>query len=129
MDRETFQSGLLQIKPREIWCSFQPNGSGSPTLYAAGSRGVASVARSSAGKFLITLRDAFSKRGPVSVAIEHASDATDLTTQFAGFGNLGTSSAATITVRVKQGSTSKDLTLASTTWVHVCAHFEDSSEA
>ena len=128
-DRETFTQRGYQLKPTIVWCRFQPNGSGAPTLATSTCRGVASVARSAAGKFLITLRDGYKAVGPVVGTMQHASDATGCFVQCGAVSNIGTTTAATFIVKVKVGATNTDYALASTTFVNVMIPLENSSEA
>jgi hypothetical protein len=128
-DREFFLQKGLQLRARTVWCRFQPNGTEAPVLAASVSRGVDSVARSAAGKFLVTLKDGYYAAGPAVGTLQHASDATDGYVQCGAISNYGTSTPATIVVKVKGGSANKDFALASTTFVNVWIPAEDSTEA
>lgn len=127
-DREYFTVKSLALRQKEIHCKFLAATAGA-TLVTASSRGVASVARDSAGKFTITLVDAHRTGLTPKLALQNNSDATDLYLQFAGYGNLGTSTATTITIRIKKGSTNTDMSSHSNNAVYVTGVFEDSSEA
>jgi hypothetical protein len=58
MNRQYRQFRLgLENRVVDLYCNFAVGASGAPTISASKSKGVASISRSSAGKYVITLQD------------------------------------------------------------------------
>jgi hypothetical protein len=103
-----------------------PDSTGTATFTSQG--GVASVARSAAGKFLITFQDAYLSLVDYQVAYSTSADNVDLYAQLGAVSNLGTSTAATAVVKLKTGATNTDAAAAAAdNFISCCFVFEDSS--
>jgi hypothetical protein len=91
-------------------------------------RGVASVARSAAGKFLITLEDAYAKLCSAHFTFNTSDDATGLVAQGGVIANLGTSTPTTIVVKTKNsvGANADPTLFDADTHIDVDLVFEDS---
>ena len=120
MDRRTFEERGLNPRQRTIRCIFLPQGSAAPTVPATQNRGISSVTRLGAGKFLIVTQDAFKRLVGVSGMVGHANDATDLYVQYGA-----TDAASSHIVKTKKGSVNTDIAAAATSFVSVVLDFED----
>ena len=90
-------------------------------------RGVASVARSAAGKFLITLEDAYAKLCSAHYSVSSSDDAAILGAVGGVIANVGTSLPVTVVVKTRAGAGNADpVTVDADTWVSVDLVFEDS---
>lgn len=102
-----------------------PNDTGVPTWRSCG--GVASVTRSQAGRFLITLQDAYAKFVGHELAMQ-TPNAGPFFPQLGTVSNVGTSTPVTAVVRVVNGSgTEGDTGPDANTSLSVTLDFEDST--
>lgn len=119
------------LDPKKVTLRIFPNDTGAPTYDAEG--GVASVARSAAGKFLVTLNDGYYKVIGARLAMQSAADNLDMYAQLGEFNNVyhngaqrGTAgSATTFVVKLKTGATNTDVAAAAQTCIFVEVEFED----
>lgn len=95
------------VKPRSITFSFYPQNTGTPTIRSDPGKFVASLARTAAGKFTITMRDNWPTLIGTLVNLTTEDDATDMYAQ-GGTVTLQ-ASGATVVVKLKTGSTNTDL--------------------
>lgn len=103
-----------------------PDSSNDPSYTSQG--GVASVARSAAGKFLVTLSDAYYSLVSFDATYSTSADNVDLYAQAGAVSNLGTTTAATAVVKLKTGATNTDAAAAADdNYISVTLVFEDSS--
>lgn len=90
-------------------------------------RGVASVAQTAAGKFTVTLEDAYAKITSGQATFSCSGDAVDIYAQFGAISNLATSTPATVVVKTKTGGTNTNPATTDTdTYISVTLTFEDS---
>jgi hypothetical protein len=99
-------SKALGIDLKEVNVRFYPNGTGVPTWETEG--GIASVAWTATGKFLITLTDSFLKVRDAQVSYRDERDNVDLYAQLGPVSNEGTTSPVTIVVKLKTGTANTD---------------------
>lgn len=99
-----------------------------PTLANQGiPAGVASVVRTAAGKFTVTLEDAYSRLVTAQATYQGSGDAEDLVAQIGAISNLGTSTPTTIVVKTKTAGANTDpATFDANTSINVDLVFEDS---
>jgi|SRR3954471_18884414 len=89
--------------------------------------GVASVARTAAGKFTVTLEDAYARLVTAQASYQSSSDAEDLVAQVGAIANLGTATPATIVIKTKAIGVNADPgTQDQNTSINVDLVFEDS---
>lgn len=90
--------------------------------------GVTSVTRLSAGKFQVTLDDAYAKIVTVQTSYSGSSDTEDLYAQGGVLANVGTSTPVTLIVKTKTGTANTDPgTTDVNTHIDVDVMFEDSA--
>lgn len=124
----TGRSKTFGVQEKVVELKLFPDSTGTPTFTSAG--GVASVARSAAGKFLVTFEDAYKEVSNVQCSYSTSADNVDLYAQPGAFANLGTSTAATFVVKLKTGATNTDAAAAATdNFIAISVTFEDSSAA
>jgi len=74
MNRRYFQFKLgLEPKVVELYCKFAVGSTGAPTINTAASKGIASIARNSAGNYTITLEDKYNNLFQVTPMVVLAS--------------------------------------------------------
>lgn len=89
--------------------------------------GVTSVVRTAAGKFTVTLDDAYAKLGTAQATYQGSGDAEDISAQVGVISNLGTSTPTTLVVKTKTGTVNTDpATTDVNTSINVDLVFEDS---
>lgn len=121
------------IDPKRITLRIYPNGAGVPTFDHEG--GVASVVRSAAGKFLVTLLEPYYRVINCQVSFQDASDGLDLLPQLGDFNHvthngaqIGTAGQpVTFVVKLKNGTSNSDRAAAAQTAIFVSVVFEDSA--
>lgn len=122
------------LDPKRITLRIFPNNTGSPTFDSEG--GVASVVRSAAGKFLVTLTEGYYKVANLQATFQCAGDAVDIYAQGGDFNNLGNHNGVaigtpgqptTFVVKLKTGSTNTDVVAAPQTCIFVDVTFEDTA--
>lgn len=120
------------IDPKRANLRIYPNNTGAPTWDAEG--GVASVSRSAAGKFLVTLNESYYKVINAQATVQvGGSDTVDLYPQIGNFNNVyhngalvGTAGQpTTFEVKLKTGTANTDIAAATQTCVFVDVIFED----
>lgn len=126
MNRGTMEFG---VQRKIVRCKIFPNNTGTPTVSPSGADGIASVARTAAGKFTLTLQDAYRSLVGFHATFSSAADNVDLYAQAGAVSNLGTSTPATAVVKLKTGSTNTDVAADDDTFISVTLVFEDSSAA
>jgi len=90
--------------------------------------GVTSVAQTAAGKFTVTLDDAYSKLVTAQATYQGSGDAEDLVAQVGVISNIGTSTPVTIVIKTKTGAVNTNPgTVDANTSINVDLTFEDSS--
>ena len=126
MAQDTFLPGPqgLSRKPKIYNIRFFPDTANAPTTTAQDIKGVASIARSAQGVFLITMKSAH-KRLLTAQATVQLSTAADLVAQFGDVSNLGTSTATTVVVRLNAGATPTDMAANANNSVSVTLIFDD----
>ena len=93
-----------------------------------GAGAAGAVTRLSAGKFQITLDDAYLKLVTAQATYAGSGDAEDLVAQVGLIGNLGTSTPTTVIVKTKTGAVNTDPgTTDANTFIAVDLVFEDSA--
>ena len=108
-----------------VFAVFYPQATSAPTLAANQSRGVASVARSAAGRFLLTLDDPHHHL-VAAIATTQLATAADMQAQIGTISNLGSSSATTVVVRTIAGATETDIAANANNSVSVLLVFGES---
>jgi len=100
-----------------------------PTLAGQGvAPGVAQVIKSGAGKFTITLEDAFARLVTAQASYQGSGDAEDLVAQVGQILNVGTSSPVVLAIKTKAGAANTDpATSDANTSISVDLVFEDSN--
>lgn len=88
---------------REMKFRFFPNGTSDPTFSAIECPGVASIARSGVGAFLVTLRDSYCQLRGARADLAKAA-ATPNWAQVGTIANVGSATPMTIVVRTVDGS-------------------------
>lgn len=101
-----------------------PNGTGTPTVQGAG---VASVARSDTGQYLVTLMNNHYKLTGAKFQYLCAANNVDMYAQGGTVGNLGTGSSVTVYVKLKTGGTNTDVSAGATEFIAVELVFDDSA--
>lgn len=124
--RRMNMNGLeFEIASKTVRCRIFPDSTNAPTFTSAG--GVASVARSAAGKFLITLQDPYRKCREFHCSYSTAADNVDLYAQPGAVSNLGTSTDVTAVVKLKAGANNTDAAAAAAdNFIDVTLVFDDS---
>lgn len=126
MASRTLDTPMVFGKKRvSVDLTFFPAGGADPTWDPAQARGVASVARSTNGTWLITLQDTW-KRLVSKHASVQMSAATNLLAQFGDISNVGTSNPVTVVVRAQAGATPTDIAANANNSVSVSLLFSDS---
>lgn len=100
-----------------------PNGTGTPTVQGAG---VASVARSDTGEYLITLMNNHYKMTGAKFQYFCGANNVDMYAQGGTVGNLGTGSSVTAYVKLKTAGTSTDVAAGATEFIACELVFDDS---
>ena len=117
---------VFGAKPKSIDLLIFPDSTNAPTFKSTG--GVKSVARSAAGKFLVTLQDPYRKLRGVHATYNTAADNVDLYAQGGVVSNEGTTSPVTVVVKLKTGATNTDAAAADPdNFISVMIDFEDSA--
>jgi hypothetical protein len=120
------------LDPKRVTLRIYPNNVGIPTFDHEG--GVASVVRDgSAGRFLVTLSEAYYKVINCQATFQCAGDAVDIYAQLGDFANVyhkgvlvGTAGQpTTFKVKLKTGTVSTDVAVAAQTCIFVDVTFED----
>lgn len=101
-----------------------PNGTGTPTVQGGG---VASVARSDTGQYLVTLQNAHYKMTGAKFQYLCAANNVDMYAQGGTVGNLGTGSSVTAYVKLKTGGTNTDVAAGATEYIACELVFDDSA--
>src|SRR5687767_861384 len=122
------------LDPKRVTLRIFPNNTGSPTFDAEG--GVASVVRSAAGKFLVTLMEGCYKVANCQATFQSAGDAVDVYAQLGDFNNIthkglqvGTpGQPTTFVVKLKTGTVNTDVAWADQTCIFVDVTFEDTAK-
>jgi hypothetical protein len=99
---------VFEAESKTIRGRFFPQGASAPTVPAASNRGVASITRTAAGTFLITLSDAYRRLISAQATVQHTT-AVNLVPQFGDVSNIGTSSPATFVLRLNAVATATDM--------------------
>jgi hypothetical protein len=98
----------LDRKVYQVSGTFFPAGTSDPTFTATACRGVATIARSAQGTWLVTLQDTYkrllSKGGSIQMTT-----ATDLVFQFGDISNVGTVTPVTVVIRANAVATATDI--------------------
>jgi hypothetical protein len=121
------------IDPKRVTLRIFPNGAGTPTFEAEG--GVASVAYSAAGKFLVTLMEGYFRVIKAVAQVQLSGDAVDLVGQVGDFNNVNINGVqvgtpglpTTFFVKMKTGAVNTDVAASTQTAVHVEVLFEDTN--
>jgi hypothetical protein len=123
------------IDPKAITLRIFPNGAGAPTFDAEG--GVASVALSATGKFLVTLNESYYKPIDAQATVQSGnSDTVDLYAQIGAFNNVGLHNGAaigtpglatTFFVLLKTGTANTNLPANQQACIFVKVIFEDTA--
>ena len=116
---------VLNLKPQSLRIRFFPAGAGAPTYSAQDTKGVATITRAAAGRFLITLQDTYKRLISASATVQMAA-ATDLVAQIGTVANVGTTSAVTVIVRLNAAATETDMAADANNSVSVSLDFDDS---
>jgi hypothetical protein len=131
--KEMFTNG---VRRRSISFMFFPQGSSTtPLTTAAGTLRdpgglVANVTRSAtAGKFLVTMNDAFFKVVGIKTDVQLSADTTDLHSQVGDRANEGTATPLTFVVRLLTGTTNTDMAANANNSVTVTLEVEESAAA
>jgi len=120
------RESCFEKKAKTVRLKLFPDSSSAPTFTSEG--GVASVARSAAGKFLVTFSDAYYAVADAHCTYSTSADNVDLYAQLGAFANLATSTAATLVVKLKTGATNTDAAAAATdNYISITVTFEDSA--
>lgn len=98
----------LSRKPYMLNIRFFPAGTGAPTYSAQDTKGVASIARSAQGVFLVTLQDTYKRLLSAQATIQMTT-ATDLVPQIGDVSNLASASPVTVVVRANAVATPTDI--------------------
>lgn len=93
-DRGAFVQGVV-----DVYASVAIGATGAPTLSASGSQGVASIARNSAGKYTITLSDAYNALLSLTATLKKSS------------GVLATASSAQMALRSETVNSTKTIVI------------------
>lgn len=126
MAQDTFLPGPLGLsrKPKILNIRFFPAGAGAPTYSAQDTKGVASIARSAAGVWLITLKSPYKRLLSAQATIQ-MSAATDLVPQIGAVSNLATTSAVTVVVRANAVATPTDIAADANNSISLTLIFDD----
>ncbi len=111
--------------PKSACVLVYPNGTGVPT-FKSSKDCVASVARGATGVFNITLQDEYYRIAHVSALYCSTADNEDIYAQGGTMANLGTGTAAVITVKLKTAANNVDVTADAAKFISVGIIFEDS---
>jgi len=95
------------IDLKEINVRFFPTGAGVPNFESEG--GVASVTRTAAGKYLITLTDSYLKLRDAQLTYRDEQDNVDIYPQLGVVSNEGTVNPITIVVKLKTATANTDV--------------------
>lgn len=114
----------LHRKPRQLLIRFFPDTANPPTFPAAAAKGVATIARSAQGVFLITLQNSY-KTLLFADAKVQLSTAADLVAQIGDVSNLGTITPVTVVVRLNAVATPTDMAANANNSVLVNLIFDD----
>lgn len=132
MASRSMKRGLTNgVQRKTIVFRFFPNGSSTSALTLRDPDGfVASVIRSAtAGKFTVTMRDAYYRVINITPTVQLAGDTTDLTAQWGTVSNEGTSTALSFVVRLLAGATNTDMASDPNNSVGITLEVEDSAAA
>ena len=108
-----------------VFGTFYPQNTSAPTVNENQTRGVASIARSAAGTFLITLKHPYKRLVSAQATVQHTT-AVDLVPQFGDISNVGTSSAVTAVLRLNAVATATDMAANANNSVSFSLVFADS---
>lgn len=114
----------LARKPKRLDIRFFPAGAADPTYSAQDTKGVASITRSVAGTWLITLQDTYKRLLSAQATIQ-MNAATDLVPQFGAVSNLATTSAVTLVLRANAVATATDIAANANNSISVSLIFDD----
>lgn len=103
-NRNFHRKQALEIEVKEIYAEIAIAGSGAPTLTRG--TGVASISRTSAGLYVLTLQDAYMRLMQADISVQSAS-AQDLIAQLA---SESVASAKTVTFRTQAAAVATDPT-------------------
>lgn len=92
---------------KKVHVRFYPQNTADPVVEHDG--GVASVGRSGAGKFLVTLDDSYFKLKHANVSYRDERDNADLYAQLGAVSNEGTTSPITVVVKLKTATVNTDV--------------------
>jgi hypothetical protein len=123
------------LDPKKVYLTIFPIGASAPTVDAPG--GVASVALSATGKFLVTLTEGYYKPISAQATVQvGGSETVDLYPQIGNFNNVGYYNGAavgtpgqptTFEVKLKTGTANTNIAAATQTAVFVEVVFEDTT--
>ncbi len=108
-----------------VFGTFYPQNTSAPTVNANQTRGVASISRTAAGTFLITLKHPYLRLVAKLATVQHTT-AVDLVPQFGDIANVGTSSAVTAVLRLNAVATATDMAANANNSVSFVLVFDDS---
>lgn len=128
MASRTFDNEQVLGKKRyRLDLTFFPQGAGVPTFVAKDNPGLASVARSTNGVYLLTLQDTYRRLISKQASVQMAT-ATDLVPQFGAISNVGSATPVTVVVRVNAGATPTDVAADAANSVSVQLCFSDNAD-
>lgn len=122
----TGRTKTFGVDEKAIRLKIYPDSSSTPSFTSQG--GVASVALSATGKFLVTFSDAYRSNVSAQCCYSTSADNVDLYAQLGAFANLATTTAATVIVKLKTATSNTNAAAAATDNYISCDFvFEDSA--
>ncbi len=114
----------LSRKPYMLNIRFFPDTANAPTFNAQDAKGVASIARSAQGVFLVTLKDSYKRLLSAQATIQMTT-ATDLVPQIGDVSNLATATPVTVVVRANAVATPTDIAANANNSIMLSLIFDD----
>jgi hypothetical protein len=114
----------LARKPKRLDIRFFPVAAADPTYSDQDTKGVASIALSATGTWLITLEDTYKRLLSAQATIQMAA-ATDLVPQFGAVSNLATTTPVTVVLRANAVATPTDIAADANNSISVTLIFDD----